>query len=130
MSKLQEISSYSVQVEDGDLEFSVVVSARSHAAAKYQAFNGSGYKEWDVPFLEYCKIVKSVRKLPQPVGSYDYIREHYGLDISPGEAVLVCGHPATVAEPPTSGESYVHFIYASGGSGVTHPGEVRKVLEA
>ena len=128
MSKRRSISTYAVTVEYGEHRWTVHYSARSPAAARYDAYLSFSGAYDHVSFKDFLRLCKAIRKVPHQ-GRYEGVKRAYGLDVSVGDRIeLPGGKIGTVTEPAHDSVQHVSFIYDDGNHArLCHPTEFRVI---
>ena len=119
---MKPVRRYEVAFDWGGGTSSNVYSARTPAAARYVAFLDL---DTGLDFGDFLSTVLSVRLASSAPMSYDYVREHYGVDVKAGQRVMAAGEPGVVAEPSTGRTSMVEVILdGHSAAGHFHPSEI------
>lgn len=112
---------YRVVLHCGDITTENTVSARSPGGAKYARWTDVADAFADWTFFDFLKRCRPTVSRSPSTKSYDYVRERYGVGVSPGQKV----REGVVAEPGHSRESRV-WIFPPGSkcSSPFHPSEI------
>ena len=123
---MKPVKRYEVTVDYGDaVDKTTIYSARTPGGARYLAFLNFSDVCPDLSFRDFLSTVLSVRLASSAPMSYDYVREHYRVDVKAGQRVMAAGKPGIVAEPDARRTSMVE-VYLDGvnASGYFHPSEI------